>query len=119
MADAGDAPAPLLSKQTKQAVIVLANLFLYSVAMFTLPFIAFFAVRHVLTENYPGETFMVNAWSVASSVVVVNIIIVAYVYKAYHEKEYDEDGNEIDQHAYPPVGSEVTPARSNLNLKND
>ncbi|CAH0701996.1 unnamed protein product [Spodoptera exigua] len=122
MADQGDAPnAPILSQQSKQVLIVLANLFFYSVAMFTLPFIAFFGVRHMLTLNYPDNTFLVNVWSVASSVVVVNIIIGAYVYKAYYEKEYDEHGNEIDQHAYPPPAptAEVSTVKSSLNLKHD
>lgn len=119
MADSGDAN-PFLSQQTKQIALVLGSLLIYSIAMFTLPFVTFFGVRHVLTTNYPGETFLVNVWSVASAVVVVNIIIGAYVYKAYHEKEYDEDGNEIDQHKYPATpAAEATTEKSTLNLKHD
>lgn len=90
--------------------------------MFTLPFIAFFGVRHLLTLSYPDNAFLVNVWSVSSSVVVVNIIIGAYVYKAYYEKEYDEDGNEIDQHAYPPLNTaapEASTEKSSLNLKHE
>lgn len=118
MAEADE--APLMSKQTKQAVLVLANLFMYSVAMFTLPFIAFFGVRHALSEYYHLDTFTVNVWSVVAAVVVVNIIIFVYVYKAYHEKEYDEHGNEIDQHKYDPVPAESSAAeKSTLNLKQD
>lgn len=125
MADTGD--ARLMSRQSKQIMIVLANLFLYSVAMFTLPFAAFFGVRYI-TANYTDNQFTINVWSVAAAVVVVNIIIAAYAYKAYYEKEYDEDGNEIDQHAYPP--SPVNPLtkprlkeplieKTNLNLKHE
>lgn len=115
MADADK--GPLLSKNTQQTVLVLANLFMYSVAMFTLPFVAFFGVRHILTEYYPVGTFLVNVWSVVSAVVVVNIIIFVYAYKAYHEKEYDDDGNEVDQHAYPSAPEPTE--KSSLNLKQD
>ncbi|KAF9822325.1 hypothetical protein SFRURICE_017600 [Spodoptera frugiperda] len=48
--------------------------------------------------------------------VVVNIIIGAYVYKAYYEKEYDEDGNEIDQHAYPPLNTAATEASTEKSI---
>lgn len=109
---------PLIPIQTQRATWVLANLFLYSVAMFTLPFIAFFGVRHILTEYYPQTTFVVTVWSVISAVVVVNIIICVYAYKAYHEKEYDDDGNEIDQHDYT-AHSPKEGEKSNLNLKQD
>lgn len=106
---------PLIPKQTKLAALALANLFLYSVAMFTLPFIAFFGVRHILTDYYPVDQFTRNVWSVVSAVVVVNVIIAMYVYKAYHEKEYDEHGNEIDQHSYGPHET----SKKSLNAKED
>lgn len=109
--------ASLLPKDTQRAALVLANLFLYSVAMFTLPFVAFFGVRHLLTEYYPVGSFAVTAWSVIAAVVVVNLIICIYAYKAYHEKEYDEHGNEIDQHSYQPLPTEAE--KSSLNLKQD
>lgn len=109
---------PLIPVESKRAALVLANLFLYSVAMFTLPFVAFFGVRHVLTEYYPVNSFVVTAWSVIAAVVVVNTIICTYAYKAYYEKEYDEHGNEIDQHSYEPTPSAET-EKSSLNLKED
>lgn len=115
MADTDE--GPLIPEHTKRAALVLANLFLYSVAMFTLPFVAFFGMRHVLSEYYPPNSFMVTAWSVIAAVVVVNIIICVYAYKAYHEKEYDEHGNEIDQHSYTPLPAEAE--KSGLNLKQD
>lgn len=115
MADGDD--GPLIPIQTKLAVIVLAKLFVYSVAMFTLPFVAFFGVRYLLSDYYHLETFVVTVWSVAAAVLVVNIIIIAYAYQAYHEKEYDEHGNEIDQHSYNP--SQVESEKSSLNLKQD
>lgn len=113
---ADNSEGPLIPKQTKLAALALANLFLYSVAMFTLPFVAFFGTRHILTDYYPVEPFVRNCWSVVAAVVVVNVIICLYAYKAYHEKEYDDDGNEIDQHSYkPPIEAE----KSSLNLKQD
>lgn len=106
---------PLIPGQTQLAALALANLFLYSVAMFTLPFVAFFGMRHILSDYYPVEPFTRTVWSVVAAVVVVNIIIFLYAYKAYHEKEYDDDGNEVDQHSYKTDES----AKSSLNLKQD
>lgn len=107
---------PLVPLKSKLAALALAYLFLYSIAMFTLPFVAFFGVRHILSEYYPVENFTRTVWSVITAVVVVNMIICSYAYKAYHEKEYDDDGNEIDQHSYiePPKND-----KSDLNAKED
>lgn len=113
---AENSEGPLLPFQTKLAALAMANLFLYSVAMFTLPFVAFFGVKHLLTDYYPVEPFIRTCWSVVAAVVVVNIIICMYAYKAYHEKEYDEHGNEIDQHSYSPP---TDTAKSSLNVKQD
>lgn len=98
------------------AAYALANLFLYSVAMFTIPFVAFFGVRHLLTEEYPVDTFTRNVWSVIAAVVAVNLIICAYAFKAYHEKEYDDEGNEITKFSYE---SPTDGDKSSLNLKQD
>jgi hypothetical protein len=116
MADSDE--GPLIPAHTQRAALVLANLFIYSIAMFTLPFVAFFGVRHVLTEYYPLSSFAVTAWSVVAAVVVVNVIICVYAYKAYHEKEYDEQGNEIDQHSYTALHTNET-EKSGLNVKQD
>ncbi|CAK1582278.1 unnamed protein product [Parnassius mnemosyne] len=113
---ADNSEGPLIPAHTKRATLVLANLFLYSVAMFTLPFIVFFGIRHILTDVYPVDTFTRTVWSVVGAVVVVNVIIFVYAYKAYHEKEYDEHGNEVDQHSYKPV---TETEKSSLNLKQD
>lgn len=86
--------------------------------MFTLPFCAFFGVRHFFTKYYPLDTYLKNVWAVVASVIVCNIIMLGYAYQAYHEKEYDEDGNEIDPSSY---NQEVVTAesRSGLNKKDD
>ncbi|KPJ00097.1 Putative methyltransferase NSUN5 [Papilio xuthus] len=85
---ADNSEGPLIPAHTKRVALVLANLFLYSVAMFTLPFIAFFGIRHILTDVYPMDTFPRTAWSVFGAVVVVNTIIFIFAYKAYYEKEF-------------------------------
>lgn len=110
-------PPETSSTMVDRTAAVLGTLFLYSVAMFTLPFAAFFSVSHILSEYYSVNSFTRNVSSVVAAVIIVNCIIFMYAYKAYHEKEYDEEGNEIDQHSYEPL-----PARgqkSELNLKQD
>lgn len=118
---ADNTEGPLIPAHTKRVTLVLANLFLYSVAMFTLPFITFFGIQHILTDLYPIDTFPRTVWSVFSAVMVVNIIIFIFAYKAYYEKEYDEHGNEIDQHSYTtnklPTATEAD--KATLNLKKD
>lgn len=116
MADADE--GPLIPAHTKRAMVVLAYLFLYSVAMFTLPFVAFFGVRHICYEYYSLTYFAASVWAVFAAVLVVNTIIFMYAYKAYYEKEYDEDGNEIDQHKYQPLPP-ASADKDSLNLKQD
>lgn len=82
---------------SKQATFSLLYLLLYSVLMFTLPFGAFFGVRHVLADKFDITGFPNTCYSVLSAVIVVNLIIVLYAYQAYHETEYDSEGNEIVQ----------------------
>lgn len=87
---------------SRQAAFSLLYLFLYSILMFTLPFGAFFGVRHVLADKFDITGFPNTCYSVLSAVIVVNLIIVLYAYKGYHETEYDSEGNEIDQDAQQP-----------------
>lgn len=89
----------LLPVHTRRIGIVMLWFLAYSLAMFTLPFIAFFYVRHVLNDTFHIDGFTNTVWSIVAAVVTVNIIILAYAYRAYHEPEYDEDGNLIDQSA--------------------
>lgn len=117
MADSTPKRGPLVS-ESRQAALALGNLFLYSVAMFTLPFVAFFAVQHIMTEYTPNNRFVQNVWAVVAAVIVVNMVIFAYVYKAYHEKEYDADGNEV-KYSFDDQRPEVETERSSLNLKQD
>lgn len=75
---------------------VLGTLFIYSVAMFTLPFIAFFGVQHLMLSHYHYDRFTSNCFAVAAAVIVVNLIIAVYVYRAATEPDDPAESNEID-----------------------
>lgn len=66
---------------------VIGYLFLYSMAMFSLPFVAFFGVRIGLRDYFGIDGFVNIAWSVIAAVLVVNLIILSYVIKAWHEPD--------------------------------
>lgn len=68
-------------------VAVLGKLFLYSVAMFTLPFAAFFGAQHIMKTEFHVDRFMSNCISVFAAVVTVNLIISFYAYQALHEPD--------------------------------
>ncbi|RLU25002.1 hypothetical protein DMN91_003094 [Ooceraea biroi] len=76
-------------------VTVLGILFLYSIAMFTLPFVAFFGTQHLVSAKFHTDHFVTNCVSVLAAVVTVNLIISCYAYQALHEsiqeKEQSED----------------------------
>ncbi|KNC33179.1 hypothetical protein FF38_06788 [Lucilia cuprina] len=60
-------------------------LLVFSVLMFTFPFLTFYGVRSWLDESFEFSTFQTNCFSVLASVIVVNFIICLYVYKAFRE----------------------------------
>ncbi|CAL7940077.1 unnamed protein product [Xylocopa violacea] len=68
-------------------VAVLGRLFLYSIAMFTLPFAAFFGAQHVMKAEFNVDIFVTNCISVFAAVITVNLIIACYVYQAFHEPD--------------------------------
>ena len=53
--------------------------------MFTLPFMAYFGSRDVLRDYFNVKGFALTAWSVVSSVIVVNLIIFSYIWRAFSE----------------------------------
>ena len=71
-------------------VTVLGKLFIYSMAMFTLPFVAFFGVQHIMKVEFHVDRFVTNCISVFAAVITVNLIITYYVYQALHEPDNDE-----------------------------
>lgn len=60
-------------------------LLVFSVLMFTFPFLTFYGVHSWLDESFEFSTFQTNCFSVLASVIVVNFIICLYVYKAFNE----------------------------------
>lgn len=73
---------------------ILGTLFLYSVAMFTLPFVVFFGTQHFININFGTDRFVTNCISVLAAVITVNLIISCYVYQALHEPNYAKKENE-------------------------
>ncbi|XP_025075250.1 uncharacterized protein LOC112552937 [Pogonomyrmex barbatus] len=75
---------------------ILGTLFLYSVAMFTLPFVAFFGTRHFMISKFHTDTAVTNYISVLAAVITVNLIISCYVYQALNEPvEEKEQEDEV------------------------
>ena len=63
---------------------VLLNLFVYSVAMFTLPFVAFYGAIHVAEQHFDvRETGYL--WGTAAAVITVHVLIAMFVWGAYKE----------------------------------
>ncbi|XP_076243550.1 uncharacterized protein LOC143184880 [Calliopsis andreniformis] len=94
---------------TMSLASVLGTLFLYSVAMFTLPFVAFFGVQHLMKTQLHVDRYVTNCCSVLAAVVTVNIIISCYAYHALHESDDTSDSDEVaDQ-----------PSKESLNKKID
>lgn len=87
---------------------VLGKLFLYSIAMFTLPFVAFFGVQHIMKAEFHVDRFITNCISVFVAVITVNLIIACYIYQALHEPD---NGSEVK--------SIVESSKDNLNEKID
>lgn len=77
-------------------VTVLGTLFLYSVAMFTLPFVAFFGIRYFITLKFHTDTFATNCISVLAAVMTVNLIIFCYAYQALNESIEKKELNEFE-----------------------
>lgn len=63
------------------------KLFLFTIAMFTIPVIVFFAVRtHVFGADNPKT----DMWSGFVAVFVVNVIIAAYIVMAFMEDKDEQ-----------------------------
>nr|BAN21339.1 unkown protein [Riptortus pedestris] len=70
---------------------VISYLFMYSIAMFTLPFAAFFGTRRFLTEYLDVKDFKETIFSVLAAVIVVHIVIALYVRHAVAEMRADNE----------------------------
>lgn len=94
---------------------VLGVLFLYSAAMFTLPFAAFFGMQHIMKTEFYADRFTTNCVSVLAAVIVVNIIIMSYAYRALHEPDDTKMPNELVVEQRLSSSS----SKSNLDKKDD
>lgn len=92
-ADSTDADA-LVSDQNDQVqeedtdspLLPFLWLFVFSIMMFSFPFLTFYGVKDWLKTSFVLSMFEVNCYSVLSAVVVVNLIISMFVWKAFTEK---------------------------------
>lgn len=57
----------------------------YSVAMFTLPFVAYFMAKNGAESQFYVASHKSYLWGVVASVIMVHIIIFGFVYEAFHE----------------------------------
>uniref|UniRef100_A0A182M6D4 Vacuolar ATPase assembly integral membrane protein VMA21 homolog n=1 Tax=Anopheles culicifacies TaxID=139723 RepID=A0A182M6D4_9DIPT len=87
---------PATQRETSSA---LGWLLLYSTAMFTLPFAAFYSTRYALTHYLHIDGFPNTCGSVVAAVLVVNLIILLYALRGY------EDAKEDDNHTPPEDGT--------------
>lgn len=86
---------------------VLGYLLIFSIAMFTLPFAAFFGVKHIMEEELHSDRFMTNCVSVCAAVLTVNIIIAGYAYLGFQEPDD------------PPVNPSDSTSKEDLNKKDE
>lgn len=70
--------------------MVLSKLFLFSAAMFTLPFVAYFGTQYVMFDKFHFDHFTSVCFATFASVLMVNVIIAGYAYQAYREIKQDE-----------------------------
>lgn len=80
----------LIPYHTKQATLALLYLLFFSFLMFTLPFGAFYGVRHVLHDYFHIDGFMNTCWSVLAAVLTVNIVIGLYAIFGFIEARKEE-----------------------------
>lgn len=82
------------SALSKESAFALLWFFVYSCAMFTIPFVAFYGTRHILLTKFDLETFTITCGSVIAAVVTVNLIIVLYAIKAFRDVESETTASE-------------------------
>uniref|UniRef100_A0A182U480 SAM-dependent MTase RsmB/NOP-type domain-containing protein n=1 Tax=Anopheles melas TaxID=34690 RepID=A0A182U480_9DIPT len=73
---------------SRQAAFAILWLLVYSCAMFTLPFGAFYGTRHVLADQFQIEGFPNTCGSVLAAVVTVNVIIMLYAFRGFREPRF-------------------------------
>lgn len=81
----------LIPYHTKQAAFALLYLLFFSFLMFTLPFAAFYGVKHLLLDHFHIGGFQNTAWSVLAAVITVNLVIALYAIKGFMDAKNEED----------------------------
>uniref|UniRef100_A0AAG5D710 Vacuolar ATPase assembly integral membrane protein VMA21 homolog n=1 Tax=Anopheles atroparvus TaxID=41427 RepID=A0AAG5D710_ANOAO len=82
-------------------------LLLYSVAMFTLPFAAFYGTRYALAHFLHVDGFPNTVGSVVAAVLVVNVIIFLYALRGYEDAKDDDDRKPEQQESNDEVEDET------------
>jgi len=65
---------------------VILKFLLHSLAMFTLPFVAFFVARRVALEHFHTTDMAAYVWGTVAAVLAVNGVICSYIYQALKEE---------------------------------
>jgi hypothetical protein len=81
----------LIPYHTKQASLAVIYLLFFSILMFTLPFAAFYGIRHALHEYLQIDGFANTCWSVLAAVVTVNFVIAIYAVVGFLEAKKEEN----------------------------
>lgn len=63
----------------------LCTLFLFSIAMFTLPFAAYYGTINAFEKYWNIPFSQSYIYGVIAAVIMVHIIIIAYIVKAFHD----------------------------------
>lgn len=79
-------------QRTTNRTNVLLNLFVYSCAMFTLPFVSFYGAEYV-AEEYFGVKDNAYVWATIAAVLTVHLLIGMFVWGAYKEVRDAEIAN--------------------------
>ncbi|KFB38678.1 AGAP013497-PA-like protein [Anopheles sinensis] len=75
---------------SRQAAFAILWLLVYSFAMFTLPFGAFYGMKSLLLEQFQIDGFNNTCGSVLAAVLTVNGIIILYAMRGFKEVEEED-----------------------------
>lgn len=87
----------LIPYHTKQAALAMLYLLFFSALMFTMPFAAFYGIRHLLHEYFQIDGFENTCWSVLASVITVNLVIALYAIFGFMDARKEEEI--VNEHA--------------------
>jgi len=74
---------------------VLLKLFIHTVAMFTLPFIAYFQTKNYVQVEYEMNKNQGFIYGAIAAVLAVNAVIVSYIYQAFKENNYENSFKKV------------------------